>query len=356
MTRKLKLGIAAGAIGLLICSAGALSYADISPQPLLADSLNSLWFDGAQPQPVNRNPAYTDSVVKNAPIRIDLEQSSEEHDWIENTVTVTNPRDVAVITKIGLNYTPFKWDDGTWTQETEKTAITLDDVVVAPHAAVQFTVPVKPEKNAEKGLYRGIPRLIWVDEWNKSDVPAYESVVVIIPPETIWDTESDVSDGCADGLDNDTDDWVDLNDTDCPLPCNCSEGVRVYNREGDLVYVDCEHEKYWTATTLFSYSWGPPWVNVTHSCIQKGSDYPACDYCDNLEYGGFSDWILPDKDTLMEFANSSIGSCSDRGGYADEYWTSTPTNDTHAYYVHFGTGELGGRKKTGILRVRCVRG
>lgn len=356
MTRKLKLGIVVGAICLLICSAGALTYAGISPQLLLADSLNSLGFGGAQSPPINRNPAYSDSVVKNAPIRIDLEQSSEEHDWIENTLTVTNPRDVAVITKIGLNYTPFMWGDGAWTQGTEKTAITLDYVVVAPHAAVQFTVPVKPERNAEKGFYQGIPQLISVDEWNKSDVSAYESVIVMVPPAPIFDNESDVPGGCADGLDNDADGWVDLNDTDCPLPCNCSEGFGVYNREGDLVYVDCEHGKYWTATTLFSYSWGPPWVNVTHSCIQKGSDYPACDYCDNLEYGGFSDWILPDKDTLMEFANSLIGSCSDRGRYADEYWTSTPTNETHAYCVHRGTGELGSKEKTSILRVRCVRG
>ena len=91
MTRKLKLGIAVGAICLLICSAGALTYAGISPQPLLEDSLNSLWFDGAQPQPVNRNPAYSDSVVKNAPIKIALEQNSESEEWIENTITVTNP-------------------------------------------------------------------------------------------------------------------------------------------------------------------------------------------------------------------------------------------------------------------------
>jgi hypothetical protein len=359
MTRKLKRGIAVGAICLLICSVGAYTYAGISPQPLLADCFIDVghWFDGAQPQPVNRNPAYSDSVVKNAPIRIDLEQSSESEKWIENSITVTNPRDVAVTTKIALNYTPFKWNNGVWSQETERTAITLDDVVVAPHDTVQFTVPVKPETNAEKGLYRGIQRLISVDEWNRSDVPAYKSVIVMIPPAPIFDNESDVLGGCADRIDNDGDEWVDLNDTDCPLPCNCDEvGFRIYNREGDLVYVDCEHEKCWTATALFSYSWGPPWVNVTKSCIQKGFDYPACNYCDDLEYGGFSDWILPDKDTLMEFANSSIGSCSDRGGYADEYWTSTPTNETHAYCVHFGTGKQGSKEKTSVLRVRCVRG
>jgi hypothetical protein len=237
MTRKLKLGIFAGAICLLICSAGAFTYAGISPQPLLEDSLNTLWFDRTQSQPVNRNPAYSDSIVKNAPIRIDLEQSSESQEWIDSTVTVTNPRDVAVITEVALNYTPFRWNNGAWSEETEKTAIALDDVVVAPHAAVQFTVPVKPETNAEKGLYRGIPRLISVDDWNKSYVPVYKSVIVLIPPAPIFDNESDVPGGCADGKDNDADEWIDLNDTDCPLPCNCSEGFGVYNREGDLVFL-----------------------------------------------------------------------------------------------------------------------
>ena len=254
MTQKLKLAIAVGAICLLICSVSALTYADISPQLLLADCFIDVghWFDGTQSQPVNRNPAYSDSVVKNTPIEIALEQNSESEDWVENTLTVTNPREVAVITKIGLNYTPFRWDDGGWTPGKERTAITLDAVVVAPHAAVRFTVPIKPETNAEKGLYQGIPRLISVNEWNKSDVPAYQSVIVLVPPAPIFDNESDVPGGCADGIDNDGDEWIDLNDTDCPLPCNCSEGVRVYNREGDLVFVDCEHEKYWTATTLFS--------------------------------------------------------------------------------------------------------
>ena len=350
MSQKRKLGIAAGAICLLVCTFGAFAYAD--PQLTLADTAMAL-----NEQPTNHNPAYTDQIVIEPPITVDLEHDFEEEEWIENTLTVTNPRDVAVITKIALNYIPFIWINGTWTPGEEKAAITIDDVVVAPHAAVQFTVPVKAETNAEKGLYRGIPRLISVDEWNNSYVPAYESVIVMVPPEKIWDTESDAPGGCTDGIDNDGDGGIDLNDTDCPLPCNCDEaGFRIYNREGDQVFVDCEHEKCWTATAFFSYSWGPPWVNVTHSCIQKGFDYPACDYCDNLEYGGFSDLILADKDTLMDFANSSIGSCSDRGAYADEYWTSTPTNETHAYYVPSGTCELGSKEKTSVLRVRCVRG
>jgi hypothetical protein len=190
-------------------------------------------------------------------------------------------------------------------------------------------VPVKPERNAERGFYHVIPGLTTIREWN-NPVPAYVSVVVETPPKKPSDREYDVPGGCSDGIDNDGDGWVDLNDTDCALPCNCRDGFRVYNREGDVVYV-----------TAASCSWGPPWVNVTHSCIQRGYNYPACDYCDDLEYGGFTDWILPAKDTMLELANCSF--VRD----ADWCWS-------FAYCV--GAGELGIQEKTSILCVCCVRG
>jgi hypothetical protein len=348
MSRKQKLGIAAGAICLLLCTFGAFTYAD--PQLPLADCTTEL-----NEQPTNHNPAYTDQVVIEPPITVDLEHDFGEEGWIENILTVTNPRDVAVITKIALNYIPFIWNNGAWTPGEVRTAITIDDVVVAPHAAVQFTVPVKAERTTEKGIYRAIPQLISVDNCNQS-VPAYKSVIVV-NSEKIWDKESDAPGGCGDGRDNDGDGWVDVNDTDCPLSCNCDKAdnyakvkFRAYNREGDRILVDCETEKYWTVKAFFPYSWGPPWVKVTHSCIQKGSDFPASDYCDELEYVGYSDWILPDKDTLLDLANSGI--VSDR----DRYWSSTPTNETLAYSVCFDTKQQIAERRTKDLSVRCVRG
>jgi hypothetical protein len=350
MSRKQKLRIAADAIFLLLCTFSAFAYAD--PQLLLADCPTEL-----NEQPTNHNPP-TGQLVEEPPITVDLEHDFEEQEWVENTLTVTNPRDVAVTTKIALNYIPFIWCNGTWTPGEEKAAITLDDIVVAPHAAVQFTVPVKAERITEKGIYRAIPQLISVDNWNRS-VPAYKSVIVVVPPEPIWDKESDAPGGCADRRDNDGDGWVDLNDTDCPLSCNCDNAdncgkvkfkFKVYNREGDRILVDCETEKYWTVKAFFPYSWGPPWVKVTHSCIQKGSDFPASDYCDELEYGGYSDWILPDKDTLLDLANS--GFVSDR----DRYWSSTPANETLAYSVCFDTKQQIAERRTKDLCVRCVKG
>jgi hypothetical protein len=349
MPQNQKLGIAAAAICLLVSTFSAFAYAD--PQLLLPDCTTAL-----NEQPTNRNPAYTGQLVEEPPITIYLEHDFDEEEWVENTLTVTNPRDAAVITKIALNYIPFIWSNGAWTPGEARTAITIDDIVVAPHAAVQFTVPLKAERTAEKGIYRAIPRLISVDNWNRS-VPAYKSVIVVVPPEKIWDKESDTPGGCADRRDNDGDGWVDVNDTDCPLSCNCDNAdnygkvkFRAYNREGDLVYVDCETGKCWTVKAFFPYSWGPPWVKVSHSCIQKGSDFPASDYCDELEYGGYTDWILPDKDTLLDFANS--GFVSDR----DRYWSSTPANETLAYSVCFDTKQQIVERRTKDLCVRCVRG
>jgi hypothetical protein len=89
MSQKQKLGIAAGAICLLLCIFGTFTYAN--PQLPLADCNTEV-----NEQPTNHNPTYTDHVVEEPPITIDLEHDSEEEEWIENTLTVTNPRDVAV--------------------------------------------------------------------------------------------------------------------------------------------------------------------------------------------------------------------------------------------------------------------
>jgi hypothetical protein len=93
LSQKQKLRIAAGAICLLVCTFGAFTYAD--PQLPLADCTTEL-----NEQPTNHNPAYTGQLVEEPPITIDLEHDFEELEWVENILTVTNPRDVAVITKI----------------------------------------------------------------------------------------------------------------------------------------------------------------------------------------------------------------------------------------------------------------
>ena len=77
MPRKRKLGIAAGAICLLLCTFGAFTCAE--PQLPLANCTTKL-----NEQPTNHNPAYTDQVVEEQPITIDLEHDFEEEEWVEN--------------------------------------------------------------------------------------------------------------------------------------------------------------------------------------------------------------------------------------------------------------------------------
>ncbi len=68
--------------------------------------------------------------------------------------------------------------------------------------------------------------------------------------------------------------------------------------EGDVVYCD-NSLKLWTPTAVIggvatTKTWGPDDEDEgDDSCIGKGSDYPACYYCDGLDYAGYDNWVLP---------------------------------------------------------------
>lgn len=120
------------------------------------------------------------------------------------------------------------------------------------------------------------------------------------------------AENCGDGIDNDCDGFVDSNDCDCAGTgiCSCNGANWCGNeRNGDIVYVDCNYNKCWTPTN-------------------EDKWYAAKSYCDNLEYGGFTDWILPNKDTLQNLCVS--GSCPQINdhkcfggeGFSSSYWSS----------------------------------
>jgi len=146
---------------------------------------------------------------------------------------------------------------------------------------------------------------------------------------------------CSDGIDNDCDGWVDPNDTDCSFACSCSgTGYETYLVEGDKVFVDCNADKCWTPTASSIYTWGITGTNP--SCVGDGTNYPACNYCDTLDYSGMTDWTLPDQTTLGNLCNS--GSCSSMcfGGDGNtapyefyDYWSSNEYNSGYSWYVRF---------------------
>ena len=77
----------------------------------------------------------------------------------------------------------------------------------------------------------------------------------------------------------------------------------------------------------------------------------AMDACDNITYGGYSDWVLPSKNVLntMYIHQDEIG-----GFYSSYYWSSTENGSYGAWYQDFYYGYQDfGRILSGL--VRCVR-
>lgn len=78
----------------------------------------------------------------------------------------------------------------------------------------------------------------------------------------------------------------------------------------------------------------------------------AMSTCENLTYGGYSDWVLPSKNVLntMYLYKNEIGGFS--SGY---YWSSTESSSSYAWEQGFRDGEQKTYNKSYTNRVRCVR-
>ena len=90
-----------------------------------------------------------------------------------------------------------------------------------------------------------------------------------------------------------------------------------------------------------------------HPEFSNGMDwYQAMSTCENLTYGGYSDWILPSKEVLntMYIYKNEIGGFSSKN-----YWSSTEYSSSYAWYQYFYDGSQDNGHKISTLRVRCVR-
>ncbi len=78
----------------------------------------------------------------------------------------------------------------------------------------------------------------------------------------------------------------------------------------------------------------------------------AISACSNLVYGGYSDWVLPDKGTLdIMYDNKEI-----IGGFSSVcYWSSTQDDYYDAWDQYFSNGKQYSEDKSYSYRVRCVR-
>jgi hypothetical protein len=107
-----------------------------------------------------------------------------------------------------------------------------------------------------------------------------------------------------------------------------------------------------TVTGVTGYTNG---AGNTTTLAGLGAAYEAASYCQNMIYGGYSDWFLPAKDelTLLDTNKAALG-----GFRSFRYWTSTELAADWTWHHDFagsGGGYDGIYYKTSIYYVRCVR-
>ena len=141
--------------------------------------------------------------------------------------------------------------------------------------------------------------------------------------------------------------------------CSCDgTGYETHNVGGDTVYVDCNADKCWTPTASSTYTWGGYGTDEPTDSCTGIANRPACNYCDNLDYGGFTDWTLPTLTVLADLCNSTScpSTCFNGDGYSGYYWSSTEYDGYTAYFVRFDNCDQSIDFKDYSYYVRCVRG
>jgi TolB-like protein len=90
--------------------------------------------------------------------------------------------------------------------------------------------------------------------------------------------------------------------------------------------------------------------------LQREKIGGAAQYCDDLEYGGYTDWFLPSRDELdlmyRNLKEKGLG-----GFVSGNYWSSSETNDGYwyAWIQVFSNGTQSGGDKRNSCSVRAVR-
>ena len=87
----------------------------------------------------------------------------------------------------------------------------------------------------------------------------------------------------------------------------------------------------------------------------QGGYHAAARYCDKLDFGGYTDWYLPNRAELNIFWDNvaSIPGLDKTGTY---YWSSTEYNQNYAWYQQFNFGGTqDSTLKSDSRLFRCVR-
>ncbi len=95
----------------------------------------------------------------------------------------------------------------------------------------------------------------------------------------------------------------------------------------------------------------------------KGSEcmwWEALEYCDALDMGGYTDWILPDEHALLSIVDfallqPSLDTKIFPGTAAEPFWTSSSYDNKYAWQISMDMGRVDYGDKGGGAYVRCVR-
>lgn len=89
---------------------------------------------------------------------------------------------------------------------------------------------------------------------------------------------------------------------------------------------------------------------ITGYCTSSGI---AAQICSDLVSGGYSDWSLPSKDELAQLYTNRVAI----GGFTStNYWSSTESNASYAWYQNFSSGSQNTQNKSNsTYYVRAVR-
>lgn len=93
-------------------------------------------------------------------------------------------------------------------------------------------------------------------------------------------------------------------------------------------------------------------ILVSITDYSKGGWYAAARYCDKLNYGGYTDWYLPNRAELnLMWINKA--SLPGLGNYS--YWSSTEYNNYGPWFQSFVDGSVNYVLRNSANLVRCVR-
>ncbi|MDA9793390.1 DUF1566 domain-containing protein [Bacteriovoracaceae bacterium] len=87
--------------------------------------------------------------------------------------------------------------------------------------------------------------------------------------------------------------------------------------------------------------------------VANGGSAPAAEWCNNLIYGGYTDWFLPSQNEMwILYTNkASIGGYNNTGWY----WLSAESSASDGRFYYMNSGGASNRVKTIPSAVRCVR-